>query len=137
MLLALCTEVIHSHAIIFVQEKKTAHRLKILFGLSGLRCSELHGNLTQTQRLDALEQFRDAGTDFLIATDLAARGLDIVGVRCVVNFTLPSGIREYIHRVGRTARAGAEGFAVSFSCTSDRSLLKHVLKKAKKTCEKT
>lgn len=69
--------------------KQDAHRLKILFGLAGFKAAELHGNLTQAQRLDALELFRKQEVDFLIATNVAARGLDIIGVQTVINFECP------------------------------------------------
>ncbi|CAA0842234.1 DEAD-box ATP-dependent RNA helicase 28 [Striga hermonthica] len=110
--------------------KKAAHRLKILFGLAGFRAAELHGDLTQAQRLDALELFRKQQVDFLIATDVAARGLDIIGVQTVINFACPRDLTSYVHRVGRTARAGREGYAVTFVTDDDRSLLKAIVKKA-------
>ena len=78
-LLALCSRSIHSKALLFFQEKSTVHRMKIIFGMSGLNATELHGNLTQLQRLEALEKFREGKVNFLLTTDLAARGLDIEG----------------------------------------------------------
>ncbi|KAG8048674.1 hypothetical protein GUJ93_ZPchr0009g1019 [Zizania palustris] len=90
---------------------------------------ELHGNLTQAQRLEALELFKKQEVDFLIATDVAARGIDIVGVRTVINFACPRDVKIYLHRVGRTARAGREGYAVTFVTDDDRSLLKAIAKK--------
>lgn len=116
--------------IIFSGTKQAAHRLKIIFGLAGMRAAELHGNLTQVQRLDALELFRKQEVDFLIATDVAARGLDIIGVQTVINFACPRDITSYVHRVGRTARAGREGYAVTFVTDNDRSLLKAIAKRA-------
>ncbi|KAH7429254.1 hypothetical protein KP509_09G038600 [Ceratopteris richardii] len=130
VLLALCSRTFKSKVIIFSGTKVEAHRLKILFGLSGLRAAELHGNLTQAQRLDALELFRKGEVDFLIATDVAARGLDIVGVETVINFECPRDITTYVHRVGRTARAGQQGCAVTFISEKDRPLLKLVVKRA-------
>ncbi|KAK4752438.1 hypothetical protein SAY87_021236 [Trapa incisa] len=130
VLLALCSKTFTSKVIVFSGTKQAAHRLKILFGLAGFKAAELHGNLTQTQRLDALEVFRKQEVDFLIATDVAARGLDIVGVETVINYACPRDITSYVHRVGRTARAGREGYAVTFVTDNDRSLLKAIAKRA-------
>uniref|UniRef100_J3NDF4 RNA helicase n=1 Tax=Oryza brachyantha TaxID=4533 RepID=J3NDF4_ORYBR len=130
VLLALCLKTFKDKVIIFSGTKHSAHRLKIIFGLSGMKAAELHGNLTQAQRLEALELFKKQEVDFLIATDVAARGIDIVGVRTVINFSCPRDVRTYLHRVGRTARAGREGYAVTFVTDDDRSLLKAIAKKA-------
>ncbi|KAK6115195.1 hypothetical protein DH2020_007464 [Rehmannia glutinosa] len=130
VLLALCSKTFTSKVIIFSGTKKAAHRLKILFGLAGFKAAELHGDLTQAQRLDALEIFRKQQVDFLIATDVAARGLDIIGVQTVINFACPRDLTSYVHRVGRTARAGREGYAVTFVTDDDRSLLKAIVKRA-------
>ncbi|CAA6655983.1 unnamed protein product [Spirodela intermedia] len=139
VLLALCSRTFTHKVIIFSGTKEAAHRLKIIFGLAGLKAAELHGNLTQVQRLDALELFRKQEVDFLIATDVAARGLDIIGVQTVINFVCPRDITSYVHRVGlelqehrvgRTARAGREGHAVTFVTDNDRSLLKAIAKRA-------
>ncbi|CAI9116972.1 OLC1v1018276C1 [Oldenlandia corymbosa var. corymbosa] len=130
VLLALCSRTFTSKAIIFSGTKQAAHRLKILFGLSGFKAAELHGNRTQAQRLEALELFRKQQVDFLIATDVAARGLDIIGVETVINFACPRDLTTYVHRVGRTARAGREGYAVTFVTDNDRSLLKAIVKRA-------
>ncbi|KAK1262506.1 DEAD-box ATP-dependent RNA helicase 28 [Acorus gramineus] len=133
ILLAICSNAFTSKVIIFSGTKQTAHRLKIIFGLAGLKAAELHGNLTQVQRLDALELFRKQQVDFLIATDVAARGLDIIGVQTVINFACPQNITSYVHRVGRTARAGREGCAVTFVTENDRSLIKAIRKRANST----
>ncbi|OVA07484.1 Helicase [Macleaya cordata] len=130
VLLALCSKTFAAKVIIFSGTKQAAHRLKILFGLAGLKAAELHGNLTQVQRLDALELFRRQQVDFLIATDVAARGLDIIGVQTVINFACPRDLTSYVHRVGRTARAGREGYAVTFVTDNDRSVLKAIAKRA-------
>lgn len=132
VLLALCTRTFKSRTIIFFKQKVTTHRFKILFGLCKLNCAELHGNLTQSQRLEALDNFREGTVDFLLCTDLAARGLDIIGVDTVVNFDMPFDMKEYVHRVGRTARAGRSGRACSLVCTGvneERKLLKIVAKR--------
>ncbi|KAL1332244.1 DEAD-box ATP-dependent RNA helicase 28 isoform X1 [Arachis ipaensis] len=130
VLLAMCSKTFTSKVIIFSGTKQAAHRLKIIFGLAGLKAAELHGNLTQAQRLEALEQFRKQEVDFLIATDVAARGLDIIGVQTVINYACPRDLTSYVHRVGRTARAGREGCAVTFVTDNDRSLLKAIAKRA-------
>lgn len=109
LLLSLCTRTFRHGVIIFVRSKALAHQLRIVFGLLGLAASELHGDLSQEQRLEALQSFRDAKTDFLIATDLASRGLDIRGVQTVINYDMPAQFEQYLHRVGRTARAGRNG----------------------------
>ncbi|KAJ0091775.1 hypothetical protein Patl1_26278 [Pistacia atlantica] len=129
VLLSLCSKTFTSKVIIFSGTKQAAHRLKILFGLAGFKAAELHGNLTQAQRLDALELFRKQQVDFLIATDVAARGLDIIGVQTVINYACPRDLTSYVHRVGRTARAGREGYAVTFLADNDRSLLKAIAKR--------
>jgi ATP-dependent RNA helicase DDX27 len=133
VLFALVTRSFTKRTIIFFRQKVTAHRFKILFGLGDLKCAELHGNLTQAQRLEALDLFREGSVDFLLCTDLAARGLDIAGVETVINYDMPSEVTEYVHRVGRTARAGATGRACSIVCTSsndERKVLRMVAKRA-------
>nr|KAJ0194306.1 hypothetical protein LSAT_V11C800392910 [Lactuca sativa] len=100
VLLALCSKTFTSKVIIFSGTKQAAHRLKILFGLAGFKAAELHGNLTQAQRLDALELFRRQEVDFLIATNVAARGLDIIGVKTVINYECPPMFIEWVKRAG-------------------------------------
>ncbi|KAL6286761.1 hypothetical protein ACE6H2_011151 [Prunus campanulata] len=130
VLLALCSKTFTSRVIIFSGTKLAAHRLKILFGLAGFKAAELHGNLSQDQRLHALELFRKQKVDFLIATELVSRGIDIAGVQTVINYECPTHLTSYVHRVGRTARAGREGYAVTFVTDNDRSLLKTITKRA-------
>jgi ATP-dependent RNA helicase DDX27 len=128
MLLALLTRTYAKRTIVFVGSKRAAHRLCIVLGLMQLRAAELHGNLTQAQRLDALAQFQRGDVDFLIATDLASRGLDVRGVETVVNLHLPAKHKSYVHRVGRTARAGRRGRACSFVGEADRPLLRQIVR---------
>lgn len=129
-LLSLVSRTFKERVIVFFASKKNCHRAKILFGLAGLPAAELHGNLTQQQRLQALDDFRDGKTQFLLATDLAGRGLDISSVQTVINNDLPTEMKTYVHRVGRTARAGRAGRAVSIVAERDRAFLKQVLKHA-------
>lgn len=119
------------HTMVFMQTKKETHRMHIILGLLGLHVGELHGNLTQTQRLDALRKFKEEQINILLATDLAARGLDIPGVKTVINFTMPPTIQHYVHRVGRTARAGKSGRSVTLVGETERKLLKEIVKQAK------
>eukprot|EP00804_Cyclotella_cryptica_P001898 CCRYP_007344-RC/>CCRYP_007344-RC protein AED:0.13 eAED:0.13 QI:555/1/0.8/1/0.75/0.8/5/0/804 len=130
MLLALLTRTFKSRVIVFFDTKSAAHRLMIVCGLCGIKCAELHGNLTQVQRLEALEAFREGSVDVLLATDLAARGLDIPGVEAVINFEMPSQVDTYVHRIGRTARAGRGGKSCTLIGEGRRYLMKEVIKDA-------
>ncbi|KAG7360227.1 DEAD/DEAH box helicase domain protein [Nitzschia inconspicua] len=130
MLLALLTRTFTTQTIVFFDTKAKAHRMMILCGLCGIKCAELHGNLTQSQRLEALELFRQGQVDILLATDLAARGLDINRVETVLNFEMPNQISTYIHRIGRTARAGRGGKSCTLIGEGRRHLMKEIMKDA-------
>ncbi|KAL3923355.1 MAG: hypothetical protein SGILL_001707 [Bacillariaceae sp.] len=130
MLLALLTRTFSVQTIVFFDTKAKAHRMMILCGLCGIKCAELHGNLTQAQRLEALENFRKGEVDVLLATDLAARGLDISRVETVVNFEMPNQVETYIHRIGRTARAGRGGKSCTLIGEGRRHLMKEIMKDA-------
>lgn len=129
LLLALCRRTCMERCIIFFPTKELAHRFRLILGLAGLRCAELHGGLSQAERLDALDRFKEGAVDFLTATDVAARGLDIQGVRFVLNYSMPLNYKLYLHRVGRTARASQSGCAITLVGEgADRKLLKMVIK---------
>ena len=100
--------------IIFTRTVNETQRVAILLRTLGFGAIPLHGQLSQSARLGALSKFRARSRDILVATDVAARGLDIPSVDLVVNFDLPPDSKTYVHRVGRTARAGKSGKAVSF-----------------------
>ncbi|KAH3664302.1 hypothetical protein OGAPHI_004654 [Ogataea philodendri] len=119
-----------SRVIVFVARKEMAHRLRIALGLLGLKVSELHGSLSQEQRLKSVTEFKTLAVPVLICTDLAARGLDIPKIELVINFDMPKTHEIYLHRVGRTARAGRQGLAISFvgESSQDRSIVKESIK---------
>jgi len=131
LLCALVCRTFRTHCMVFVQTKKLCHRLHVQLGLLGIRAGELHGNLSQPQRLEALRKFKEEEIDVLLSTDVAARGLDIPGVTTVINYTMPPTIERYIHRVGRTARAGRSGVSVSLAGESERKIVKELVKRAK------
>ena len=128
ILLSLCCRTYKKKCLIFAQAKVTAHRVRILLGLAGLRVGELHGALTQAQRLNSLAQFTKGEVDFLVCTDLAGRGLDIPGTLAVINMCMPNTLKQYIHRVGRTARAGLNGRSVTLVGERERKLLREIVK---------
>ncbi|XP_022184800.2 probable ATP-dependent RNA helicase DDX27 isoform X2 [Nilaparvata lugens] len=131
ILASLVCRTFHSSTMVFVQTKKEAHRVHIMLGLLGVKVAELHGNMSQPQRMEALRRFKDSEVDVLVATDVAARGLDIRNVKTVINFVMPPSLEHYIHRVGRTARAGRAGVSVSMCGESERKIVKEIIKRAR------
>ncbi|POS83984.1 hypothetical protein EPUL_002279 [Erysiphe pulchra] len=127
-LLYLCKNLYTQQVIIFFRQKKEAHRARVIFGLSELKAAELHGGMSQEQRILSVEAFRDGKVSFLLATDLASRGLDIKGVETVINYEAPQSLEIYLHRVGRTARAGRHGRACTLAAESDRKVVKSAVK---------
>jgi len=106
--------------IVFCRTRRGADRLAKQLGHSGIRTDAIHGGRSQNQRNRALAAFAGGGVDALVATDVAARGIHVDGVACVVHFDTPEDEKAYIHRSGRTARAGATGVVVSFVAPADR-----------------
>ena len=100
--------------LVFTKTKHIAKRLTRAVRAMGYEAAELHSNRTLNQRRDALEGFKSGKYRVLVATDIAARGLDVVGIELVLNYDLPMQSEDYVHRIGRTARAGATGHAISF-----------------------
>ncbi|HVB67735.1 MAG TPA: DEAD/DEAH box helicase [Acetobacteraceae bacterium] len=112
--------------IVFTRTKHGADRVALALETGGVAVSALHGNKSQPQRVRALDQFRSGRARVLVATDIAARGIDVVGVSHVINFDLPMQAEDYVHRIGRTARAGASGIAISLCDASERSVLRAI-----------
>lgn len=106
-------------AIVFVQTKRGADKLARGLKIDGHQAEAIHGDLNQSRRTRVLDAFRKGRTRILVATDVAARGLDVDHVQYVFNYDLPSCPEDYLHRIGRTGRAGAKGFAISFVSGSD------------------
>ncbi|KAK0857787.1 nucleolar DEAD-box protein required for synthesis of 60S ribosomal subunit [Friedmanniomyces endolithicus] len=103
-LMYLCSEVHRDRVIIFFRQKKDAHRIRVVFALCGLKAAELHGSMSQEQRINSMEAFRSGRASFLLATDLASRGLDIKGIETVINYEAPQSHEIYLHRVVKDIR---------------------------------
>ncbi|WP_025287707.1 DEAD/DEAH box helicase [Granulibacter bethesdensis] len=114
--------------IVFTRTKHGANRVAEHLEESGIAADAIHGNKSQNARQRALERFRSGEARVLVATDIAARGIDVAGVSHVVNFELPNEPESYVHRIGRTARAGQTGIAISFCDGSERPFLKAIEK---------
>lgn len=110
-------------AIVFTNTKKMADEVADTLLQKGLKVGRIHGNLTPRERKKVMKQVRDLEFQYIVATDLAARGIDIEGVSHVINYELPSDLDFYIHRVGRTARAGSSGIALTIYDTADEDAL--------------
>lgn len=113
--------------LVFVETKKGADSLEDFLHIEGYPVTSIHGDRTQREREDALRQFRSGNTPILVATSVAARGLDIPHVKHVINFDLPSDVEEYVHRIGRTGRMGNLGLATSFFNDRNRNLASAML----------
>jgi ATP-dependent RNA helicase RhlE len=114
--------------IVFTRTKHGANKVAAHLEKSGVVSDAIHGNKSQNARQRALERFRSGKVRVLVATDIAARGIDIDDISHVVNFELPNEPESYVHRIGRTARAGGEGVAISFCDPSERAYLRDIEK---------
>jgi ATP-dependent RNA helicase RhlE len=110
-------------ALVFTRTKRGADRVVRDLENSGIRSAAIHGNKSQSNRQRALDNFKSRRTPILIATDIAARGIDVEGISHVVNYDLPHEPETYVHRIGRTGRAGASGSALSFCDQAECGLL--------------
>ncbi len=115
-----------SRVLVFARTKHRANRVSEWLGKSGVAAEAIHGNKSQGARQRALERFRAGRARVLVATDIAARGIDVDGVTHVINFELPNEPESYVHRIGRTARAGADGIAFSFCDPAERGYLRDI-----------
>lgn len=113
-------------ALVFTRTKHGADRVVRLLAGNGIKANAIHGNKSQPQRERALGEFRSGAVKILVATDIAARGIDVSGVSHVFNFELPNVPEQYVHRIGRTARAGADGIALSFCADDERPYLRDI-----------
>jgi ATP-dependent RNA helicase RhlE len=112
--------------LVFVRMKHMANKLVEQLARDSVRADAIHGNKSQGARQRALENFRSGHCRVLVATDIAARGIDVKGIALVVNYDLPEEPESYVHRIGRTARAGLDGQAVAFCDSSERNLLRSI-----------
>ncbi|WP_082616355.1 DEAD/DEAH box helicase [Massilia sp. Root418] len=119
--------------IVFSNTKIGASRLARGLEQEGMKATAIHGDKTQQERMAALESFKKGEIDVLVATDVAARGLDISDLPCVINYDLPYNAEDYVHRIGRTGRAGASGDAISIFSDKDERLLADIEKLIKQT----
>lgn len=123
-------------AIIFCRTKRRASKLNEALQVHGYDSDELHGDLSQSKREQVMKRFREVKMQLLVATDVAARGLDVEGVTHVFNYDIPQDVESYIHRIGRTGRAGQKGTAITFATPKDRSYLEMIEKGIKLSLKK-
>ena len=129
---ALLAEVLRQDGIervlVFTRTKRGADKVVTGLAKAGLAAEAIHGNKSQNQRERVLAAFRAGRVRTLVATDIAARGIDVEGISHVVNYDLPNIPESYVHRIGRTARAGADGIAISFCDSEERAFLRDIEK---------
>src|SRR5688572_16391166 len=121
--------------LVFTRTKHGADRVVKKLAQSNIPANAIHGNKSQPQRERALEEFKQGRSKVLVATDIAARGIDVTGISHVINFELPNVAEQYVHRIGRTARAGREGVAVSFCAQDEREYLRDIQRLTKVTLD--
>jgi len=121
-----------ARVIVFTRTKHGANKVVEHLDKAGIPADAIHGNKSQNARQRAMENFRSGRARLLVATDIAARGIDVDGITHVVNFELPNEPESYVHRIGRTARAGAEGIAISFCAPDERAYLRDIEKLVKR-----
>jgi ATP-dependent RNA helicase RhlE len=135
LLLHLLAQDSRRQTLVFARTKHGADRLSDQIAAAGFPSAAIHGNKTQGARLKALRDFKNGRTTVLVGTDVAARGLDIDALPCVINFDLPMVAEDYIHRIGRTGRAGSEGLALSLVAPAEGGLLRAIQRLLKQDVE--
>ena len=128
MLARLVNQLELRQVLVFVRTRFGANRLAHQLVRDGLNATAIHSNRTQAERMEALQDFKDGKVRVLVATDIAARGLDIEQLPCVINFELPHTPEDYVHRIGRTGRAGQAGEAISLVSREEQELLERIEK---------
>ncbi len=121
--------------LVFTRTKHGADRVVKKLAQSNIRANAIHGNKSQPQREKALGEFKQGSVKVLVATDIAARGIDVTGISHVINFELPNVAEQYVHRIGRTARAGRAGVALSFCAQDERDYLRDIQKLTRVTLD--
>src|SRR5690606_14782950 len=125
-----------SQVIVFTKTKLAASRLAKQLQREGLQADAIHGDKSQRERMEALDAFKQGKVTVLIATDVAARGLDIDQLPMVINYEIPTAPEDYVHRIGRTGRAGASGTAISLVSPEEEKYLKEIEKLIKREIDK-
>lgn len=130
-LICILKELKLKRSIIFFNSKVECHKAQIVLSENKFKCGEMHSDIHQSNRVLSLENFQNGTVDFLLATDVAGRGIDVEKVRCVINFQMPLEEDRYIHRIGRTARKGYMGQAITICNDTDRIAFKKLMRKQK------
>ena len=136
LLSQLLLEANSKQVIIFTKTKITASKLSRALQKEGIAAESIHGDKSQKERIEALDAFKAGKITALVATDVAARGLDISDLPMVINYEIPSAPEDYVHRIGRTGRAGASGVAISLVCEDEEKYLAEIEKLIKRTIDK-
>lgn len=136
LLIQLLKKETDSQVIVFTKTKLMASRLSRALQREGINADAIHGDKNQQERIAALNAFKEGTVKALVATDVAARGLDISDLPTVINYEIPSAPEDYVHRIGRTGRAGASGTAISFVCEDEEKYLVEIEKLIKKSIPK-
>ncbi|HPR90904.1 MAG TPA: C-terminal helicase domain-containing protein, partial [Synergistaceae bacterium] len=128
LLLGLLQQKNLKRVLVFTRTKRRADKVASVLSKNRIRSDAIHGNKSQNQRTYALNGFKSGRLQVLVATDIAARGIDVEEISHVINYDLPNEAESYVHRIGRTGRAGARGTAYSFCSADERSFLREIEK---------